>query len=648
MFRLFLAGGFSLMLSLLMTARPVQAAVSAEQRAEMLSIGTAMTKAGNLFKAGKFKEAGEAVKDAQARMEKLAAGGDKAVFDALQPGYQRLAKAHALLELEGVKLPELKPLETPKDTTAAKPAPGAKPVPGAPAVAAVAGEVSFTKNVVPILTARCGGCHVRKASGMFSMATYEALIKGPPAGKVVFPGNVPGSDLVVKVEDKEMPPNGSGIPAEELATLKKWITEGAKFDGTDPTVNIGQLATAVRPAAAPTLAVAVATGKETTSFARDVAPVLAKSCTGCHGANRPRENFSLLTFEGLLKGGDGGQVIVPGKPAESLIVKKIKGTAADGQRMPLMQPALADDAIAKIEKWIEEGAKFDGPSSKQSIVEVAAIAKANSSTHEQLSADRAALALENWRLAMAAVEFNKAETTNFFVLGNVGENTLADIGQQAEALAPKVAEIFKAPPDQPLVKGRMTLFVFRERYDYGEFGMMVEKRQLPQAWRGHFKYSIVDAYAAVVPPKASEFSLQCLIGQQLAAGYVASKGKNVPTWFSEGTGRVVASRLAPTDPRVLRWDTELSNVLPTMTKPDDFITGGLPPEDGDIASYSFAKFLMAQSKQYQKLLDDLRKGGDFGKAFVDAYGGSPSQLADVWVRNPPKAGPSGKKLGKKG
>ena len=32
----------------------------------------------------------------------------------------------------------------------------------------------------------------------------------------------------------------------------------------------------------------------------------------------------------------------------------------------------------------------------------------------------------------------------------------------------------------------------------------------------------------------------------------------------------------------------------------------LPAEDGDIASYSFVKFLMAQPKQHQKLIDDLR------------------------------------------
>ena len=397
---------------LLAATAPILAVPNAEQRAEILSLGTLMTKAGNLFKAGKFKETAEVVKEAQARLEKLAEGADESVIDALQPLHKRLIQAHALLELEGVTLPELKKLE-------AKPAgdkPAGKPVPGKPGEAP-AGAVSFVKQVAPILNTRCGNCHVRNARGMFSMSTYEALMKGPPAGKVVFPENVDGSDLIVKVKDREMPPNGAGIPDAELATLTKWVEEGAKFDGPDPTATLISLlpAGAGQPAT-PMITVEAATGKETISFAKDIAPVFVKSCTGCHGTNRPRNNFSLNTIEALLHGGDRGEPVLPGKPADSLLIKKLKGTA-DGARMPMNQTPLDDAVVAKIEKWIEEGAKFDGPDPKQPIVEVAAIAKASSQTHEELCADRATLAVSNWRLGMPGIDPNRNESTNFLVLG---------------------------------------------------------------------------------------------------------------------------------------------------------------------------------------------------------------------------------------
>jgi len=180
--------------------------------------------------------------------------------------------------------------------------------------------------------------------------------------------------------------------------------------------------------------------------------------------------------------------------------------------------------------------------------------------------------------------------------------------------------------------------VFGERYDYGEFGQMVEKRELPSAWRGHFRFSIVDAYGVVLTPKAGDYDLDSLIAQQLGAVYAASLGKDIPHWFAEGCGRVVASRMAPaTDRRVNQWDAELSGAVGSLAKPDDFLNNKLAPEMTDICSFSFVKFLMADRK-FTNLMDGLRKGGEFKKVFSDSFSATPEQLAAVWARNPPKVG----------
>jgi len=610
--------------ALVIASSAVSAAPTPQQRAEIAAVAALLTKAGNLYKNNKFKEAGDAVKEVQARMEKLADGADQQMVLQLEAVHKRLVNAHALLELEGVTLPPLKRLES-------------APAAGKPGEAAAGGGISFVKQVAPILNARCGNCHVRNSRGMFSMASYESLMKGPPPGKVVFAGNVAGSDLVVKVKDKEMPPNGAGIPDAELATLTKWVEEGAKFDGPDPTALLTALVMGQPQPATTAITVQPATGKETVSFANDIAPVLAKSCLNCHGATRPRNNFSLNTPESLLKGGDRGEPILPGKASDSLLIKKLKGTA-DGARMPMGMTPLDDATIFKIEKWIAEGARFDSPDPKQPIEEIAALARARKATHEELSADRARLADENWQLGMPGNAPQRAESANFLVLGSVGEGTLADIARRAEALAPQVADIFKAPAGQPLVKGRQTLYVFGEKYDYGEFGKMVEKRPLPPAWRGHYKYSVIDAYGAVLNPKSADYSLDALLAQQIAAVYVAAQGRGVPHWFAEGCGRVVASRLAPaSDKRVGQWGDELPTILGSLAAPDDFLTGKLPPEESDICSFSFAKFLMADTRRFKNLMDELRKGGEFAKSFQQAFGGPPAQVAGAWVRNPPKA-----------
>lgn len=616
-------------------SQPLLAAPTAAQRAEIQAISTLLTKAGNLYKESKFKEAGEAVKEVQTRLAKLAEGADAQTVDQLESIHKRLVNAHALLELEGITLPELKPLESPappaKTTTKAK----AKATKGAKTTAA---SISFVKDVAPILNGRCGNCHVRNARGMFSMSTYEVLMRGPmSAGPVIRPGDPAMSLFIQKIADKEMPPSGAGIPDAELTTLTKWVEEGAKFDGPSPADQLTSLVPGGATASAtPAAVVQMATGNETVSFAREIAQVLAERCTGCHGNQNPRNNLNLTSMTSLMRGGDRGEPILPGNAANSLLVKKLKGTA-DGARMPQRGAPLDDALIAKIEKWIEEGAKFDGPNPGQPLLEVAAIAKAQAATHEQLTAERAKLADANWRLGMPGTAASKSESANFLVLGNVGENTLADIAKRAESLAPKVAEVFKAPKDQPLVKGRVTLFVFGDRYDYGEFGKMVEKRDLPTPWRGHYRFSITDAYAAVLVPKATDYALDALIAQQLAAVYVASLGKGVPHWFAEGCGRVVASRMAPSgDRRVATWDEELSGVIGSLAAPDDFLSNKLQPEQADIGAYSFAKYLMAD-RRFGNLLDALRKGAEFKQSFSATFGGSPEDLAKIWVRNPPRA-----------
>lgn len=652
-------------IALLFLAGPAAlvAAPTAEEKAEIHAVSELMAKAGKLFTENNFQEAGKVVNEAQTRLAKLAEDADPATIGQLHPIHERVERAHALLKGKGIDLPSVQPLVAgkTKKKTAAKPAPDksapdkttsvkTSPAKAPPARAAAAkggamAAVSFVKDVAPILNNHCGGCHIRAAKGAFSMNTYDMLMKGPQkSGKVIFPGDTKSSVLIEKIVEKEMPPNGKGMPAAELATLQKWVQQGAKFDGKDSAAQVTTYIAASTNATrgAPVATVQQATGKETVSFAKDIAPIFVEHCVGCHGQQQPRNNFNLSTITALFKGGDRGEPVLPGKSADSLIIKKLKGTA-EGVRMPQRAAALPESQIAKIEKWIDEGAKFDAPDPNQQLAEVASIAKARAATHDQLSKDRAKLAEDNWRLGMPGTTPSKFESANFLVIGNVGENTLADIAKRAEAAAPKVAEVFKAPRDQPLVKGRVTLFVFGERYDYGEFGKMVEKHDLPLTSRGHYRFSIVDAYGVVLTPKTNEYDLDTLIAQQLAAVYVASLGKGVPHWFAEGCGRVVASRMAPaSDRRVGQWDDELSGLVGSSGKADDFLSGKMPPESADICAASFAKFLMGE-RQFVNLMDALRKGADFKKAFGDAMGGPPEKVAAVWIRNPPKMGRGGRK-----
>jgi mono/diheme cytochrome c family protein len=95
------------------------------------------------------------------------------------------------------------------------------------------------------------------------------------------------------------------------------------------------------------------------SFTKDVFPILAANCAGCHAGNVTMGNLNLEAFAGLQKGGHTGAAIVPGKSAESLLYLRITGAVTPS--MPLNGKKLADNEIEIIRKWIDAGAMPPAP-----------------------------------------------------------------------------------------------------------------------------------------------------------------------------------------------------------------------------------------------------------------------------------------------
>jgi hypothetical protein len=223
------------------------------------------------------------------------------------------------------------------------------------------------------------------------------------------------------------------------------------------------------------------------------------------------------------------------------------------------------------------------------------------------------------------------QTDALLLLGTIGEAELADVAAAAEKQMAKVATLVRAAADKPLIKGRLTLYVFDKRYDYSEFGQMVEKRQLPPVWRGHWKFDVVSAYACVVAPPNDETPIDGLLAQQLAAVYVASQG-NVPRWFAEGAGRAIAAAIDPRDKRAKAWDGMIGSILAGAPAPDAFTGTALPPEEADILAYGFVRDLRPTSANFRKLLESLRGGAPFDRAFAQVYRATPQQAAQAWGR----------------
>ena len=100
-------------------------------------------------------------------------------------------------------------------------------------------------------------------------------------------------------------------------------------------------------------------------YGRDIRPLLSDRCFRCHGPDQGERAADLRLDErrfAVRDLGGGDAAIVPGDPANSLLMDRIRSHDED-ERMPppeANKPALSDEEIALFERWIAAGARYEG------------------------------------------------------------------------------------------------------------------------------------------------------------------------------------------------------------------------------------------------------------------------------------------------
>lgn len=88
--------------------------------------------------------------------------------------------------------------------------------------------------------------------------------------------------------------------------------------------------------------------------------IFTEHCLDCHGSQDPEGHFVLEDFDSLMKGGEIGPAVVPGKSGESLLVQMIEGKFEKDGKKKIMPPGkrkkLEPAEIAAITSWIDAGA----------------------------------------------------------------------------------------------------------------------------------------------------------------------------------------------------------------------------------------------------------------------------------------------------
>lgn len=530
------------------------------------------------------------------------------------------------LELEGVDvaaiaIPKAKPSRPRPDAAATVPSrPSARPAAG----------ISFTQQVAPVLVTHCGGCHVSGRKGGFQMLSYAGLMQ---AG-VVQRGVANASRLIEVIETGDMPRGGGRVAPQELALLAAWINAGAAFDGPDPASPLGGPAAAgAAPGGSPAPPIAPVMLKPgDVSFAFEIAPLLLKNCVGCHDDDQPEARFSMTTFTRLSNGGRSGPPFVAGRSADSLIVRKILGASGiEGQRMPIGKPPLTPEAIARIEKWIDQGAKLDMLGAASGLADIAAAGRARSLTHADLQAARFEAAEKLWRRGLADESPTTAVLDDVIMIGNLSKPQF-ERATEAVKRAADGARTQLIGGDGPLLKGGVACLLFAKAYDYSNFRETILGEERPKGLTGNAGVSGDVAYGALIVPASTADEngddLAAGAAEQLTAAALIARG--APAWFAQGAGRTVGMRVAPKSGVVKAWRSEAVDAAARLGSPEDFFGGNVGPVALAAIGGGFLSELSPSPARLEAVVKRLDDGATFDAAFADVFKAPPPALFAAW------------------
>ncbi|MEQ1826873.1 MAG: c-type cytochrome domain-containing protein [Pirellula sp.] len=604
---------------------------------ELSDLRDSIAKAGQQLKAGQVVDSIKLVDEASAKIKLLVDAAQAKELAELKKLHAQILKTREVLELQGADfsdLPTWDELIKSKKPLPAKPTvpSTSQPTKNEPKPAPSSNQsIIFARDVAPWLVDQCGRCHINAERGGFSMATFNALMKGSKGGVVVFAGDPAASRIVEVIETGDMPRGGGKVSPEHFSKLKQWIKDGARLDGppdgaASPLMQlVKSAALSGTPKSAATIAPiigAVPAGKESVSFARDIAPILISRCNGCHfgGGTRIFGGLRFNNFTGLAKGGDSGIAIEPYKPDESLLVRKLLGTS--GARMPMGRTPLSDEQIRMVSTWIKEGAAFDGKNKDQSLDQVAGQAWASAASHTELMDKRKSMARDKWKVVAPNREPSQAGDDELFILGDIGDENAKALLAQANTALKDVRKMFKLSHKEPLIKGGIVVFALKQRYDYSEFGTMIESRSLPAEWSSHWRDGALDSYIAMVFDKAEDKINESSLVQQMVSLWVGSYD-GVPKWFADGVGRhAFAQLVGPNDARVQPWLRRLPQSISQLKNLKPFLDGSMNDEDSATIGFGVIRF-MHESKmknQFDSLIRSLVSGKNFDQAATASVG----------------------------
>ena len=198
-------------------------------------------------------------------------------------------------------------------------------------VGAAAEPPRFEEQIAPILRSKCGKCHGQSdPQAELTLTSAQGIAQGSESGQVIDLAQPQQGLLFTAIDSREMPPEDAPpLTKTERTILEQWLRAGAPLPN------------------------ATTTNSVTTER---IIPLLLLRCTACHGATKQEGGLDLRTRASILAGGKSGPAAVPGKPEESILLRRIHAEEMPPRRLLVSASVktMEPHEVRLLEQWIAD------------------------------------------------------------------------------------------------------------------------------------------------------------------------------------------------------------------------------------------------------------------------------------------------------
>jgi hypothetical protein len=219
---------------------------------------------------------------------------------------------------------------------------------------------------------------------------------------------------------------------------------------------------------------------------------------------------------------------------------------------------------------------------------------------------------------------------------------LQEVGNWAQEQASALRTLFNVK-DDPLFKGKLSIFVFKDRFGYEEFNSTIHRREVPREVMGHSEVTTAQdrAFAAVqdIGDDASPTSpgMQLNVVEQVTGAFLKRGGGNLPDWLIRGAGlAIAASKSGNANPYIgsLRGSAADALRKASLNDPGEvFANGQFSPADVGPIGFLIVDFLLKNggAPQFGNLVKRFQAGDQPAAAIQSVYRTDAKQLGSAFL-----------------